>query len=151
MKHNTHFILILSLVLVIILGGAGLSLASANPAAAQSPEPGQAGLVVLIIPSEGAASVAEAGPTPVFNVGDTFTVAVVALGVEDPGLFGAQFEVSYQPEFLNAVEGRLAAGSDLLPVVDPVKEVDNTSGLVKFAASRQGDLENLLAQGPWTV
>ncbi len=133
---------VLLFVLAILVSSLGL--AAVAPAEAQEPGAESPQLVVLIIPPDGEASVAEIGPTPVFDVGDTFQVAVVAQGVVDPGVFGGQFEIAYQPEFLNVVEGSMVTGAALQPVIEAVNSVDNTTGLASFAASRQGDLDNLL-------
>jgi hypothetical protein len=42
------------------------------------------------------------------------------------------------------LENSLVPGTDLEPVVNPVNEIDNELGLVRYAASRQGNVENLL-------
>lgn len=113
------------------------------PVTAQEPETGEPSLSIQIIPDGDNLGIAELGPTPVFNVGDTFKVSIVALGVEEPGIFGSQFEIQYDTNFLSVVEGSLVSGSALQPVINPVNEVDAENGLVKFAASRQGDLNNV--------
>ncbi len=112
------------------------------PADAQEPETGEPSLSIHIIPEADGIGIAATEP-PMFNVGETFRVSVVALGVEDPGVFGGQFTIQYDTAFLNAVEGSLVAGSAIQPVVNPVNGIDTTTGLIEFAASRQGDLDNL--------
>jgi len=141
----THKIIdrVLTLSLLIILSSLIWTQVSASPAAAQEPEAGEPSLSLQIIPGEDAAGIAQLGAAPVFDVGDIFEVSVVALGVEEPGIFGSQFEIQYDPNFLKAVEGSLTPGSATEPVINPVKEIDLENGLIRFAASRQGDLDNL--------
>lgn len=142
--HNIpQRILTLCLGVMLALGSLVWIQASARPAAAQEPETGEPTLSIQIVPEGENLSIAEVSPAPVFDVGDTFRVSVVALNVEDPGLFGSQFEVYFDTTYLRAVEDSLVPGSATQPVVNPVKEIDNENGLVRFAASRQGNLENL--------
>ncbi|MFN8453864.1 MAG: carboxypeptidase regulatory-like domain-containing protein [Anaerolineae bacterium] len=78
------------------------------------------------------------GPTAVAT-GDTFNVTVVAQHVPAPGLYGAQFEINFNPTLLSL--SNLQPNSDLSFVV--LNEVDNTLGKLKFVASRQGDVPGL--------
>lgn len=110
--------------------------ASASPATAQEP----AELSLQIIISENGIRAAAVTPSPIFNVGDTFKISVVAQGVTD-GIFGSQFELTYDPAHLEAIEGSLVSGEDLAPVVIAVSSFEE--GLVKWAASREGDLDNV--------
>lgn len=111
---------------------------AASPAAAESPD--DAGMSVQIVPEMGVAGL---GTTPVFKVGDTFKVSIVAQNVTDPGLFGGQFEVTYQTEYLEAVADSLTPGAAMQPVVVAVSQIDPAAGVVKYAASRQGNVTNL--------
>ncbi len=97
----------------------------------------------LAIELSSAFSIANLSPTPVFQVGDQFQISITALGIDAPGLFGSQFEINYDPQYLNVVEDSLSPGSVTEPVVNPIRVIDNEAGQVRFAASRQGDLENL--------
>ena len=126
-----------------MLGGLVWIQASASPALAQAPDGEEPVLTVLVIPEGDALGVASIGAPPVFEVGDTFRVSIVALGVEDPGIFGSQFEVTFDTNHLAAVEGSLISGSALEPVVVAVSNIDNAAGLVQYAASRQGDVDNV--------
>lgn len=138
-KNKTQRVLFLLLTFILVVGAVGWLQMSAAPAAAQ--EPGDANLVILVIPSSGSVSTAEVVPPPVFEVGDVFTVAIVAQGVEPPGIFGGQFELTFDTAYLQAVVGSLAPDPDF--PVSPVQVIDNGAGLVQFAASRQGDVDNL--------
>nr|BAL57562.1 hypothetical conserved protein [uncultured Chloroflexota bacterium] len=113
---------------------------TASPVAAQEPE--EVGLS-LVVSGDSAAASAAAATIPTFQVGDVFTVSIVAQGVGDPGIFGGQFEISFDPTKLQVVTGTLVPGSALAPWINPVNEVDNVTGLIRYAVSRQGDVENL--------
>jgi len=78
------------------------------------------------------------GPAAVAT-GDTFSVAVVAQHIPDPGLYGAQFEINFNPTLLTL--SNLQPNPDLSFVV--LNEVDNTLGKLRFAASRQGNVPGL--------
>jgi hypothetical protein len=129
--------LILALVSMVWIQG------SISPVSAQEPETGEAGMSVQIIPVEDF-GVAEIGSPPVFEVGDTFKVSIVAQNVQSPGIFGSQFEITFETDYLQVMEGSLLSGSEIEPVVIAVNEIDNQTGVVKYAASRQGNLENLV-------
>lgn len=129
-------ILTLSVGIAIAIGSLAWIQASASPAIAQEP----AELALQIILSEDGISTAAVTPTPIFDVGDTFRISIVAQGVTD-GIFGGQFEVSYDTAHLQAVDGSLVSGEALEPVVTAVSTFEE--GLVKWAASRQGNLENV--------
>ena len=116
---------------------------TAYPTAAQEPEVSDVNLSLQITTEKNALSAADANATPVFNVGDRFNVSIVALRGQEPGIFGGQFEISYETDYLRAVADSLVPGSALNPVVNPVHEIDQANGIVRFAASRQGDLENV--------
>ena len=144
-SFRTHiFVFVLLLALMILIG----TRPRIDRALAQEPESDSPQLSLQIAPvnrvsSPGLMNAAEASPVPVFNVGDIFRVSIIALDVAEPGIFGAQFELNYDPEFLKAVDDSLIPGSALAPVVNPVNHIDLESGLVTFAASRQGDLANV--------
>ena len=106
-------------------------------------------LLALVVPqaalagplAEGSAlSVEVLGPTEVAE-GDEFEVSVTVKSVT--GLFGGQFELSFDPTYLEAVDGSLAAGVAMEPSVVGVKDIDNVAGSISFAASRQGDVQEL--------
>jgi hypothetical protein len=140
----TNFYRLLSFALILVaLTGAVWLQASANPVAAQEPETEEPVLSILVIPDGDGFSVANLGTTPVFEVGDTFKVSIVALGIIEPGIFGSQFEIAYNTDHLAAVEGSLVSGEAMEPVVTAVSNIDNAAGRVAYAASRQGDVENL--------
>jgi hypothetical protein len=108
---------------------------------AEAEEP--VGLTLQISITEDDAGTAAVGSAPVFEVGDVFKISVVAQGVTDPGLFGSQFEVTFNTDYLQAVDGSLVSGGDMEPVVVAVSNIDAENGVVSWAASRQGDLDNL--------
>ncbi|MBN1218209.1 MAG: hypothetical protein JXM69_04715 [Anaerolineae bacterium] len=83
------------------------------------------------------------GTTPVFYVGDTFKVSIVAENVEEPGIFGGQFELAFETDYLQGVDDSMVPGAAMQPVVVAVNEIDNAVGKVAYAGSRQGDLENV--------
>ena len=141
MIHTTFRRVLISMLGYLILLG-GLIWTQA-PATAQEPSTQEPSLSIQIIPEGGVFGIAALNTPPTFDVGDTFQVSVVALGVEDPGIFGSQFEIIFDTLYLKVVDDSLVPGSDLQPVLNPVKEIDAENGLIRFAASRQGDLENL--------
>ena len=142
-KHNTLY-KIFTIVgsLVFVLGMLVWIQASVSPAAAQEPDT-DVGLTVRIEHIGDELGLAAADSIPVFNVGDQFEISIVAVGVPDPGIFGSQFQVNFEAEVIQALDGTLASGPALEPVVMVVKNVDNGSGLISWAASRQGNVENV--------
>lgn len=138
-RSNIQRIVTLALAFILVAGVMGWFQLFASPAAAQ--EPGEPQLVILVVPVGEDVATAEVTPPPVFNVGDIFKVAIVAQGVESPGIFGGQFELTFDTNYLQAVAGSLEPGADLQ--VSPVQGIDNTTGLITFAGSRQGDVDNL--------
>jgi hypothetical protein len=134
---------ILAISLLLALGGMVWIQAPVSPVAAQGPSAGDAGMSVLIVPVNEGLGTAALGTTPVFNVGDTFKVSIVAQNVTDPGIFGGQFEITYETTYLEAVANSLQPGAAMEPVVVAVDEIDPEAGLVKYAASRQGNVDNL--------
>jgi hypothetical protein len=106
-------------------------------------------LLALVLPqgalagplSAGSARYVEViGPTEVAE-GEEFEVSVIVKEVT--GLFGGQFELSFDPTYLEAVDGSLQPGSDMEPTVVGVREIDNGAGSISFAVSRQGDVQEL--------
>jgi hypothetical protein len=88
-------------------------------------------------------SLSDIGPTPVFNVGDQFKISIVAESVGEPGIFGSQFQVFFDPIHLQVVEGSFVSGPAMEPVVTAIASADNEAGTAAWAASRQGDLDNV--------
>jgi hypothetical protein len=78
------------------------------------------------------------GPANV-NPGQTFDVAVVANRVTEPGLFGIQYKLNFDPRLLQVDSLRLHPDLDL--VVD--ETIDNQAGQVSIIASRRGRVDNL--------
>jgi hypothetical protein len=77
----------------------------------------------------------------VVTEGEEFEISVTVRNVS--GLFGGQFELSFDPAYLQGVEDSLQAGTDLEPSITGVSTIDNDAGSVLFAVSRQGDVEEL--------
>ncbi|RPJ56428.1 MAG: hypothetical protein EHM12_10390 [Dehalococcoidia bacterium] len=134
---------ILTSALLMVLGSMVWIQASVSPAAAEGPTAGETGMSVQIIPVGDDFNAASLDTTPVFKVGDTFKVSIVAQNVQDPGIFGGQFEINYETGYLEAVSGSLTPGIAMQPVVIAVNEIKPNEGLVKYAASRQGNVDNL--------
>jgi hypothetical protein len=89
----------------------------------------------------GAGVLVEVVGPPVVAEGEEFEVSVIVRNVT--GLFGGQFELSFDPAYLEGVDGSLLPGTDLEPSVVGVSNIDNATGSILFAASRQGDVEGL--------
>lgn len=138
-KKTFYRFVTLSLGIAFIMGSMLWLHGSVNTAEAEEP----VGLTLQISVVQDDAGTAAVGTAPEFEVGDIFKISVVAQGVTDPGLFGSQFEVTYDTTYLQAVDGSLASGEDIEPIVKAVSNIDNATGVVSWAASRQGDLDNL--------
>ena len=130
---------ILALTLLFVLG----SVVGIQPVAAQGTSEGEPSLTIQIVPEQASFSAANLATPPVFDVGDRFKVSVLALGIDDPGVFGSQFEIHFDPTYLTIVEDTLVSGTEMEPVINPVNVVDNDNGWAHFAASRQGNVANL--------
>jgi hypothetical protein len=78
------------------------------------------------------------GPAAV-QPGQTFEVAVVANQIPEPGLFGIQFKLNFDPTLLQVDKLRLHP--DLNLVVD--ETIQNETGQVSIVASRRGRVSNL--------
>jgi hypothetical protein len=109
-------------------GGAMTSLASPPKSLAAADE----------LPTSGDPTVSIIGPDSAI-VGATFQVSIVASGIISPGIFGAQFDLTFDPAYFEASDLQT---SPQLPLA-VIETVDNATGRVRFAASRQGDVENL--------
>jgi len=143
-KHNKfQRILIWAVGLTLAIASLIWIQASASPAAAQGPDADPVDMTIRVEQTDSGLSLSAIGPTPVFNVGDQFKISIVAEGVTEPGIFGSQFEVNFDPVHINAVEGTFESGPAMSPVVVAVNSVDNVAGLAGWAASRQGDVDNV--------
>jgi hypothetical protein len=80
------------------------------------------------------------GPVSV-TPGQEFEVSVVVRNVT--GLYGGQFRLTFDPVYLQAVGDSLAPGEALAPSVIGLSRIDNATGQVWFAVSRQGDQDEL--------
>lgn len=74
--------------------------------------------------------------------GQTFEVAIVAHQVAEPGLFGVQFELDFDPHLAQAIDLRPHPALDL--VVE--RSIQNDTGRVILIASRQGQVSNLTGE-----
>ncbi len=135
-KHNAfNRLSIFWLGLAVAIGSIIWIQASVSPVAAQEP-------VDLTVHLEGFGAAAVES-VPVFNVGDRFNISIMAENVTDPGIFGSQFEINYDVAHLQAVEGSIVSGTDMEPVLIAVANFNPEMGVVSWAASRQGDVDNL--------
>ncbi|MFC1976562.1 cohesin domain-containing protein [Chloroflexota bacterium] len=78
------------------------------------------------------------GPTAA-NPGETFSLHVIAQEVAEPGLYGVQFEIDYDPAFVSA--GSLQLNPNLSFVV--LSSADNANGKIRLVASQQGKVPGL--------
>jgi hypothetical protein len=79
-----------------------------------------------------------AGPAQA-RAGDSFKVWVVVGGVEQPGIFGAQFSLIFDSQYLEASNLR---GVSEMPFT-AARDIDGAAGRATLAISRQGDVGNL--------
>lgn len=86
--------------------------------------------------SSGRNLVVVTGPAEV-EVGQLFEVVVCIKDIISPGVFGAQFKLNYQPDYLEIVDR--AAHSELLVVQN---SIDYKQGTLLFAASRHTNVPN---------
>jgi hypothetical protein len=96
---------------------------------------------VLATPTGTSGTYVEVVGPPVVAEGEEFEISVTVRNVT--GLFGGQFQLSFDPAFLQGVDDSLQAGTDLEPSITGVSTVDNDAGSVLFAVSRQGDVDGL--------
>jgi hypothetical protein len=78
------------------------------------------------------------GPTTV-KPGQTFEVAVVAHQITEPGVYGLQFKLNFDPALVRV--DNLYLHPDLNLVVE--QTIQNDAGQVSLVASRQGQVSNL--------
>ncbi|NJN98686.1 MAG: hypothetical protein HC875_33650 [Anaerolineales bacterium] len=78
------------------------------------------------------------GPAAV-QPGQSFEVAIVAHGLTEPGLFGAQFKLQFDPALARVENLRLHPDLSLVAV----ESIQNKAGLVTVVASRQGQTASL--------
>ncbi len=78
------------------------------------------------------------------SVGDEFEVEIVAQGADvGSTIYGAQFKLNFAAANLQVIDGSLQPGTAMNPYVIAVSEVDNGTGIVQLAYSRQGDVAGL--------
>ncbi|MEM7346127.1 MAG: cohesin domain-containing protein [Chloroflexota bacterium] len=131
-RRSISYVIPLALILTGIL-----LLPWASPATAQNPT----GISIQIEGSESAFRSSSVASPPVFEEGESFVVSIVAQNVEDPGIFGAQFELTYDTAHLEVADGGLTIGSSLEPAV--VARSNSGGGLIEYAVSRQGSVDNV--------
>jgi len=95
-----------------------------------------------LLPPDDSTSLGFYGPTSV-KPGDTFSVDVVAQNVADPGLYGIQFEITYDPALIS-VHDNLQVNAALPFIVR--NTADNTTGHITLVASQQGKVAGLTGQ-----
>jgi hypothetical protein len=127
---------LIAAVALILVSGSLAWLHTVAPAAAQSPVE-----LNLQITTEAGAAATDLPPT--FNVGETFKVSIVAQGVNEPGIFGGQFDLLYDTTHLQALEGSLLPAAMLEPVIVVRSTIDPVEGRASFAASRRGEVDEL--------
>jgi outer membrane biosynthesis protein TonB len=90
------------------------------------------------LPSDRNVSLLFEGPSSV-KPGENFTVKVIVQNVSDPGLYGVQFEINYDPS--KVLVNNLALNSNLSFVVRD--NIDNTTGNMLVVASKYGRVAGL--------
>lgn len=105
-----------------------LLLLAPAPMLAQSPEPPAVTLRLI---------------TPI-TPGQPVDVAVVAVNVPQPGLFGGQFELYFNPAHLRPIGSSLSPGADIAPAA--VARTHWSEGRLAYALSRQNDAGNLAGE-----
>jgi hypothetical protein len=96
---------------------------------------------LFAIQTPAANSISLLGPSSV-EPGQTFEVAVVAHQVSDPGLFGVQFKLNFDPQMAQVNHIRANPALDL--VID--ETIQNEGGYASFVASRRGQVANLTGE-----
>ncbi len=77
--------------------------------------------------------------TPVVVSGETFEVQVAARGLPAPGVYGVQFELSFDPAMVKVDQLQLDESLSLAVL----NKVDNQTGQIRVVASRQGTASGL--------
>ncbi len=78
--------------------------------------------------------------SPTVQPGQTFEIDVVANRVTEPGLFGVQFELAFDPNLIQVDNIQARSALDL--VIND--SINNDTGQVSFVASRKGRISNLV-------
>jgi hypothetical protein len=78
------------------------------------------------------------GPTTA-PAGETFLVEVIAQDVPQPGLYGVQFDINFDPDLISASNLQINPNLSFILFDD----IDNTLGNIRLVASRQGDVPGL--------
>jgi hypothetical protein len=99
-----------------------------TPQPTQTPDPTETVVPEAFVDVTGPASATQ---------GEEFEVSVMVRNVTH--LYGGQFRLTFDPVYLQAVSGSLSPGEALAPSVIGLASIDNASGQVWFAVSRQGD------------
>jgi hypothetical protein len=75
-------------------------------------------------------------------VGSNFTVSIKTADWTDPGVFGYQYTVTFDPSMLSAVDAQIPTGHWLTPTIKPGNifvvdsgTIDNSAGTITFAAA----------------
>ena len=105
---------------------------TAEPTAEPTTEPGEGTIVEVVGPSE-------------VNEGESFSIEVIASNIPDPGLFGFQFQLSWDDTVFSLVADSAELNADF-PVV---AKFDIGEAGIQTAASRGGDVADLT--GPLTL
>jgi hypothetical protein len=92
----------------------------------------------MVAMANGPVVVEVTGPSTV-NVGDVFTASVVVR--DSPGIFGGQFNLTFNSSYLEGVPSSLQPGAALGDILEGTRSI--TSGLVSYAVSRRGDVSDL--------
>jgi hypothetical protein len=99
-------------------------------------------MVVLLWPvaamADGPVTVEVTGPSTV-NVGQVFTASVVVHN--SPGIFGGQFNITFDSSYLEGVASSLQPGAALGDTLEGTRSI--TPSLISYAVSRRGDVADL--------
>ncbi len=106
-----------------------------TPTSTGTPEPVP---TATVEPIPGLATLTLDGPASVAP-GQTFKLKVLAQQLANPGLYGVQFEINFDPALFSV--GDLQANPDLAAVI--LNSADNAAGKIRFAAARQGNVPGL--------
>lgn len=118
-------------------------------------------ILALTFPGDAASKPAQPTPTPPppgnvvlklngpssVTVGQEFQIDVVAQGADaNSAIYGAQFELYFEADDLEVVDGSLQPGSAMRPYVIAFSEIDNTGGTAELIYSRQGNVPGLTGE-----